>query len=493
MNFILKFEKTIFFFLKIIIICLILTIFFVSLSIQIPQLKTINRTSIISLSIFLITIFNLIQIFGDFKIGQTQISEIKNALTLATIVTDLITFTVTFFMGLSSMQYLEFYNKIHQNTSTAQTLNKNIYPAFIKYYLYNKILPSTFILIFIILVQLIVLHFSIKFISKMYFKIHPPKNTTIIFNNKYDLFFLVSKIKKSASIWNLTTFVKFDDPDIFKIIKQNDAIFFTDIPKQYRINLIKFCYKLNKPTFIYPDIADVLLHNSNKFMVDDSLVYEFNNLNISFEQAVFKRIFDIIFSLIFLFLFSPIMLTTAAIIKLYDKGPIFFKQNRLTKNAHEFQLLKFRSMQLNAEKNTGAILAKENDVRITPIGKFLRRFRIDELPQLINILKGELSLVGPRPERKEYAQKFEKKLPEFKYRLKVKAGLTGLAQISGKYNTSPKDKLTLDLFYIQKYSLWLDIKIILKTLIIFLKSDSTEGEKKINKSIIEFTQNKIKK
>lgn len=493
MNLIIKFEKTIFFIIKISIIGLIFTIFFISFSMQIPQLKTINRTSIISFGIFFITIFNLIKIFGEFKIGQMQTSEIKNSLTLATIVTDLITFVVTFFMGISSMQYFEFYRKINQNNITFATLNKATFSAFLKYYFYNKILPSLFILIFIILMQLIIIKISIKLISKLYFKIHPPKNTAIIFNNECDLYFLISKIQKNTSIWNLTTFVKFNNKDVLKIIMQNDTIFFTNIPKQARIDLIKFCYKLNKSTYIYPDIADVLLHNSNKFMVDDSLVFESNNLNMSFEQTIFKRTIDIICSLIFLILFSPIMLIAAILIKAYDKGPIFFKQKRLTQNEREFKLLKFRSMQIDAEQETGAILAKENDPRITPIGKFLRRFRIDELPQLINILKGELSLVGPRPERKEYASKFEEELPEFKYRLKVKAGLTGLAQISGKYNTTPKDKLTLDLFYIQKYSIWLDIKIILKTLIIFLKSDSTEGKKTIDTNIIKFAKDRIKK
>ena len=187
------------------------------------------------------------------------------------------------------------------------------------------------------------------------------------------------------------------------------------------------------------------------------------------------------------------MLIIAILIKIYDRGPVLFKQKRLTKHEKEFNLLKFRSMRLNAEKETGVTLAAENDVRITPVGRFLRRFRLDELPQLLNILKGDLSLVGPRPERKEYITEFEKRLPEFKYRLKVKAGLTGLAQINGKYNTKPKDKLALDLCYIEKYSIWLDLKIILKTLIVFLKPESTEGKKPINQSLIDYAKSKIVK
>ena len=149
-------------------------------------------------------------------------------------------------------------------------------------------------------------------------------------------------------------------------------------------------------------------------------------------------------------------------------------------------------MIVDADKNLKDTMVSTGDTRITPVGKILRRFRLDELPQFFNILKGDLSVVGPRPERIEHVEKFEKKLPEFRYRLKVKAGLTGLAQIMSKYNTTPEDKLTLDLSYIQKYSLWLDLKIILGTLIIFLKSDSTEGTKKIDDDTIKFINSKLK-
>ena len=174
--------------------------------------------------------------------------------------------------------------------------------------------------------------------------------------------------------------------------------------------------------------------------------------------------------------------------KNYDKQA----KKILRKTNREFNVLKFRSMIVNAEKNTGATIAQKNDSRITPIGKILRRFRIDELPQLFNIFKGDMSVVGPRPERMEIAEKYKQNLPEFQYRLKVKAGLTGLAQIMSKYNTTPKDKLTLDISYIQQYSLWLDIKIILRTLIVFLKSDSTEGSKELPKDITDFVENELK-
>ena len=174
------------------------------------------------------------------------------------------------------------------------------------------------------------------------------------------------------------------------------------------------------------------------------------------------------------------MLLTAIAIKLYDGGPVFFKQARCTIGGKVFYIHKFRSMIVDAEKY-GAIPATDKDPRITKVGNVIRATRIDELPQILNILKGEMSIVGPRPERVEHVEKYSKEVPEFSYRLKVKGGLPGYAQIYGKYNTSAYDKLRLDLMYIENYSLLLDIKLILMTLQIMLRKESTEGFKQEEK------------
>ena len=192
--------------------------------------------------------------------------------------------------------------------------------------------------------------------------------------------------------------------------------------------------------------------------------------------AVIKRSFDIIMSLFTLILASPIMLITAVIIKATDGGPVFYKQCRLTKNGKRFNIIKFRSMRVDAEKDGVARLSTgDKDDRITPIGRFIRKVRIDELPQLINILMGEMSIVGPRPERPEIAAEYEKEIPEFALRLQVKAGLTGYAQVYGKYNTTPYDKLLLDLNYIAKAEVTTDIKILFATVKILFIPESTEG------------------
>ena len=201
-----------------------------------------------------------------------------------------------------------------------------------------------------------------------------------------------------------------------------------------------------------------------------------------------KRIFDIIASGCGLLVLSPILLIVAIWIKLDSRGPIFYRQVRVGRYNKDFRIFKFRSMRVGSDKGS-LVTIGGRDPRVTRSGYFIRKFKIDELPQLINILKGEMSVVGPRPEMVENVDKYTAELPEFSYRLKVKGGLTGHAQIAGKYNTSPKDKLVLDLFYIEKYSLWLDFKLIMQTVTVLLKaSDSTSGFEGKGKFEYNFTE-----
>ena len=188
-----------------------------------------------------------------------------------------------------------------------------------------------------------------------------------------------------------------------------------------------------------------------------------------------KRMLDLVCASILLVIASPFMLITAIVIKAYDGGPVFYRQVRCTMGCKEFQILKFRSMRVDAEKDGVARLAAKNDSRITPVGKFIRATRIDELPQLLNILRGDMTFIGPRPERPEIIRQYMEEMPEFAFRMKVKAGLAGYAQVYGKYNTTPYDKLKLDLTYIEQYSVWLDLKLMLLTLKILIKPESTEG------------------
>lgn len=254
-----------------------------------------------------------------------------------------------------------------------------------------------------------------------------------------------------------------------------NAVVLGDISVEARTPLIKFCYGHSIRVYLLPKITDVILMGAEELHVFDSPMLLTREFSLTMEQRFVKRTVDIICALCLLAATSPFMLLTAVAVKLYDGGPVLYKQVRCTMGQREFYIMKFRSMRTDAEKDGVARLASKNDSRITPVGKVIRKCRIDELPQLFNILRGDMSFIGPRPERPEIIAQYLEVMPEFVYRMKVKAGLAGFAQVYGKYNTSPYDKLKLDLTYIENYSVWLDIKLMLLTLKILFWPDSTEG------------------
>ncbi len=224
-----------------------------------------------------------------------------------------------------------------------------------------------------------------------------------------------------------------------------------------------------------PKISDVIVQGADVLHFFDTPILLTREYPLTFEQRCIKRLIDLFCAIILIILTTPIMIVTAILIKITDGGPVFYKQVRMTINNKEFKIIKFRSMKVDAEADGKARLASKNDSRITWIGKIIRAVRIDELPQLFNIVKGDMSFIGPRPERPEIIEQYMKDMPEFAFRTKVKAGLAGYAQVYGKYNTTPYDKLKLDLTYIEGYSTWLDIKLMLLTLRVLLTPDSTEG------------------
>lgn len=254
-----------------------------------------------------------------------------------------------------------------------------------------------------------------------------------------------------------------------------DAVVLWDIPSADKNRLMKFCYAKSIRIYFMPKIPDVLAKGADQLDVFDTPILLIREYELTVQQRFIKRVIDLICSLVLIIITSPFMLITALLVKLYDRGPVLYKQVRCTVGEREFKILKFRSMRVDAEKDGVARLAAKNDSRITPIGKFIRKVRLDELPQLINILKGDMSFIGPRPERPEIIKQYKEEMPEFAFRMKVKAGLAGYAQVYGKYNTTPYDKLKLDLTYIENYSVWLDLKLMLLTLKILFMPDSTEG------------------
>lgn len=260
-----------------------------------------------------------------------------------------------------------------------------------------------------------------------------------------------------------------------EIMSGYDGVVLWDMDTMLRNRLLKFCYSRSIRVYMMPKIPDIMIKGSDQLHLFDTPILLTREYAMTIEQRVLKRLIDIVCAVLLLVVTAPFMIVTAVAVKLYDGGPVLYKQVRCTRDMREFQILKFRSMRTDAEKDGVARLAAKNDSRITPIGKFIRKVRIDELPQLFNILSGEMSFIGPRPERPEIIRQYQEDMPEFTFRTKVKAGLAGYAQVYGKYNTTPYDKLKLDLFYIENYSVWLDLKLMLLTLKILFQAESTEG------------------
>jgi exopolysaccharide biosynthesis polyprenyl glycosylphosphotransferase len=257
--------------------------------------------------------------------------------------------------------------------------------------------------------------------------------------------------------------------------EEYQAVVIWDISVENRNIILKFCYANSIRFYIMPKITDVILMGSEPLHLFDTPLLLTREYSLSVEQRFCKRFMDIVLASLLVIVTSPFMLLTAAAIKIYDKGPILYKQIRCTLHQKQFYIMKFRSMSMDAEGDGIARLASKNDHRITPVGKVIRKVRLDELPQLFNILRGDMTFIGPRPERPEIIAQYVEIMPEFAFRMKVKAGLAGYAQVFGKYNTTPYDKLKLDLFYIEHYTVWLDLKLMLLTLKILFWPDSTEG------------------
>jgi len=279
--------------------------------------------------------------------------------------------------------------------------------------------------------------------------------------------------------FNLTKVIFTEDIYNSPELEKADGVFILpSVPEDYKSKLLRYCLNRGKAFFLVPSTYEIFLSSADVKQMDDLPVLEVIKLFPSNGVVAVKRVIDIVLSALGLIILSPLMIIVALAIKATSPGPVFYLQERVGQGEKPFMLYKFRTMINNAEARTGPVLAAENDPRITPIGKFLRATRIDEIPQLWNVLKGDMSLVGPRPERPFFIEKFKKEIPGYEYRHLVKPGITGLAQISGKYSTTADDKLRYDLMYIGNLSLMQDIKILLQTVPVVLNSSAAEGVEK---------------
>lgn len=393
------------------------------------------------LGVYALIITYFISFFGGFKIGVNKKSNVIISQIIGLLISNGIYLVVTVMMA-GYMSYI---------------------PKFMFYY------GCTFI------VQAVGVSITSYLLMTLYYKVFPPYKVLNIRGNHDNS--LAAKFASRSDKYNIAGEISYD-ADIEAIsaaVDGYDAVLINDVPSETRNKILKVCFAKGKRVYITPKISDIIMRSTDMLAVFDTPLVLANNSPLSISERIVKRAFDIFLSALGLIVLSPLMVLVSLAIFLYDRGPVFYRQTRYTKNGKTFKILKFRSMIPNAEKDGVARLAADKDDRITPVGKFIRACRLDELPQFFNILAGDMSFVGPRPERPEIADEYVKELPEFAFRLKVKAGLTGYAQIFGKYNTTSYDKLKLDMIYVENCSLLMDLKLFLLTLKVIFIKESTEG------------------
>ncbi len=355
-------------------------------------------------------------------------------------------------------------------------LGVNIF-SYVQVVLFDKKMHNPTAFLAMTVVDLIVVMTWACVFKVVYARMFPKKRLLLVTGN-FSMSQLINRIDTREDKYEIAEVVTYHE-DLEKIMKKAenyDGVIVGDIPATERNQLVKQCYSRNIRSYTVPKVSDILLRSSVELNIFDAPLYLSRNIDgLAWDQRLFKRAEDIVVSALMLIVTSPFFLIISILIRFSDHGPVFYTQTRLTQGGRPFQIYKFRTMVVDAEKKSGPVKAGDKDPRILPVGHLLRATRLDELPQLLNILKGDMSLVGPRPERPELAKVITKNIPEFEYRLKVKAGLTGYAQIYGKYCTTSYDKLKLDLTYIRNYSIWLDLKLILMTPKVLFMKESTDG------------------
>ena len=438
-KFLKMFEKSTIFIVKTGLFLALFVTFYGLFSLIAPQLLRPSRTMFITLTTYLLAALLFLRIYGGVPIGAKKSKDIIASVALASFFTDLVAFVELVVMS-------EF-----------------------------QVIFDFYMLFIVFFIQLMLVIVGIYFGNWLFFKLHDPEKSILVYADEEAAREFLAKAGRYRKQWDVDFSLSYNTENLYKRLYPYKTVFLMGLPPGILSETVEFCYKYTKNVYVVPRLSDVIMKNSKTVVVDDKTVYASYVSSLSIEQRFVKRLLDLFISLVGVIVASPFMVTCALAVKLCDRGPVFYKQKRITENGREFSVLKFRTMIVDAEKQSGSVWAAKDDDRITTVGRMLRKLRLDELPQLFNILHGEMSIVGPRPEREELIREFEKQYPEFRYRLKVKAGLTGMAQIMGKYNTTPLDKLMMDLEYIENYSIWLDLKLIFQTFKVFFKSDSTEG------------------
>lgn len=442
-----KFESTLWLVIKFLLYFLLLLTFIIVHGKENIGLTRLSRTMGTTVFVFVIVGLLLLSVYGTYDVGRRKSKPIIYSLSLAVVCTDVVAYLQVMIM--------------RANTDIHEFRLRGI---------------ELLILTMVIQISIIIVFTYTG--NALFFAIHEPEKCCVITSCQESLDVIAYAICRFRKQYKITSVVDYRCSDIEPYIEKAETVFVYDIPAERRLMIMRLCYKHKVNVYFNPYLEDIMEVNAKHYVLDDVYLFNKNNKTLTMEQRIFKRLLDIGLSLLLGILTSPLWICGAVAVKLYDGGPVFFKQKRATIHGRVFDVYKLRTMKTNVENYS----AKKDDDRITKPGKILRRTRIDELPQLLNVLKGDMTFVGPRPEMLENVQSYTEELPEFRYRLRVKAGLTGYAQISGKYNTTPRDKLIMDMMYIEQFSILRDIQLILQTAVVLLKSDSTEAFGKKKKS-----------
>lgn len=435
-----KFRRTVMLVLKILILVSVTFAFLNTWQNSYPETLFRNKGNLVVILSYLVILFTFNNLYGGFRIGVLRLHEVVYSFFLSIIFTNFII-------------YLEL--------------------SLIARYMLNPV-PMLLTTAF----QSVIMIVGLISANTVYFKLYRARHILAIFDKDPQSFEIIKKMKQIKERYSIDKGITTNSSieEIKREIDKFEAVLICEFDKAIKDEVLRYCYSTGKRIYLLPSTNEIIINNCYQSQIFDTPVLICKNRGLSIEQRIVKRAVDLLFSVVGIILSGPIMAVIAVAIKLCDGGPVLFKQNRVTKDNKIFNVYKFRSMIIDADKD-GAKKATNDDDRITPVGRIIRPLRLDELPQLFNILKGDMSLVGPRPERIENVLEYSSMIPEFNLRHRVKAGLTGYAQIFGKYNTSPMDKLNMDLIYIENYSLLLDIKLIIMTIKILFMKESTEGFK----------------
>lgn len=432
--------------LRLFIYIVLATLFFGLMAINNWQIRHLSRTLATMLLTYSAMSVAMHAVYGGYAVGKKKSKPIISSMSLATLATDVVTYL-----------QLQIMNVTDENNHAIRLFG-----------------PDFPWLLLCMAAQVALIFFWVRLGNNFYFTINPPKRCLVILGNREEKTAICRKIGVYRLQWKVERVIMWDDPRVLAAISQTEVVFLGSLPSQAKLDILQMCYDQRRDVLCKAQLQDIMLSNATQVVVDDAPFLEMAYGKMTLGQRILKRLIDIGFSALVLVVLSPVMLIIAACIKLDDGGPVFFRQKRMTVAGNEFSICKFRTMR--AEKGgKPQVSAALADARITRVGQVLRRFRLDELPQFWNILAGDMTLVGPRPEMLENVEKYKLELPAFVYREKMKAGLTGYAQIEGRYNTTPEDKLMLDLMYIESFSIWMDVKLIFRTMTVFFKKDSTQG------------------